>query len=73
MARICSHRNKVKIIKFYDHFTSEERQKQCVLEVVGWIVKKNKKYLVVSNCLQDGKGFHGCYFSILRSAIISIK
>lgn len=65
----------MKLVKvtLLDHFTSEKKCKDCRLEVVGWIVKRGKRYLTLSNCLQDKEVFHGNYFNIINSAIISVR
>lgn len=62
----------MKKITFYDHFTSEAKSKRCILEVVGWVIKRKKKYTILSNYRQDHKYFRGSYFHVLNSAIISI-
>lgn len=56
-------------VKFNDHFVSDDIEENCSLDVIGWIAKETKDYLIVSNCIQDEERFNGNFFHILKSAI----
>ena len=75
MASIHKSRDKAKIraeyVKFSDHFTSNSAwDDDCFLEIFGWVVSENKKYIKVALSLQDGKDKRSPYFSVLKADIV---